>query len=458
MEWLDFTEAGEAPSARTGHKVEYSPSSDSLLMFGGADDDGAMFSLRLTELGSAAKPTLTWSRLEIANTPPLARSFHTLNLIDDRLFVFAGKTVEENVSDLYICTKGRWCRPLYDGQINVRGHASAVLHDKLIVFGGVRDHADRPSRPVEDKPSEDSQAPTSRYQRISKKLFFLNVLEIRDEAADGDFKFKLVTVGDSGVGKSCLLTRFVQDVYSDFHVSTIGVDFKSIVSMIKGKLCTLQLWDTAGQERFSGVTGNYYRNADGFVLVYDATRRESFDHIEQWMEQIQEHHECGPGTVKLLIGNKSDLVPQLQVTEAEARKVADKIGAMYVTTSAKTASNVDAAFLSAANKLVENRRRQGQARKATSMGGGTSIEGGGGRVSLGSSGGPARGRAATGGCGGCAGGGGGGGFGMGGGGEGSGGRERNDRTTMRDREGGTSRYEEEESRALTAGGGGRGMR
>ena len=68
-------------------------------------------------------------------------------------------------------------------------------------------------------------------------------------------------VGDSGVGKSCLLTRFVQDVYSDFHVSTIGVDFKNVVTMVKGKLVKLQLWDTAGQERFSVVTGNYYRTA-----------------------------------------------------------------------------------------------------------------------------------------------------------------------------------------------------
>lgn len=84
--------------------------------------------------------------------------------------------------------------------------------------------------------------------------------------------------------------------------------------MVKGKLVTMQLWDTAGQERYSGVTGNYYRNADGFVVVYDATRRETFDHVLNWMRQIQEHHELGPDTVKLLIGNKQDLVRQIAVS------------------------------------------------------------------------------------------------------------------------------------------------
>merc|ERR1712039_978523 len=108
--------------------------------------------------------------------------------------------------------------------------------------------------------------------RISKKLFFLNVLEVKGGVAEGDFKFKLVTVGDSGVGKSCLLTRFVQDFYSDFHVSTNGG---------------------------------------------------SFDHVEQWMGQVQQHHECGPSTVKILIGNKADMVadapPNKVVSEEEGR-------------------------------------------------------------------------------------------------------------------------------------------
>merc|ERR1712176_791659 len=158
----------------------------------------------------------------------------------------------------------------------------------------------------------------------------------------GDFKFKLVTVGDSGVGKSCLLTRFVQDFYSDFHVSTIGVDFKTVITMVKGRLVKLQLWDTAGQERFSVVTGNYYRNSDGFVFVYDSTNRDSFDHVEQWMGQVQQHHECGPSTVKVLIGNKADMVaeapPNKVVSEEEGRAKAEAMGAFFISTSAKAAA------------------------------------------------------------------------------------------------------------------------
>lgn len=255
----------------------------------------------------------------------------------------------------------RWARPLYEGQVNVRAHASSVLHDKLIVFGGVRDKITTSSR---------KGAPPDVEPRISKKLFFLNVLEVKGGVAEGDFKFKLVTVGDSGVGKSCLLTRFVQDFYSDFHVSTIGVDFKTVVTMVKGRLVKLQLWDTAGQERFSVVTGNYYRNSDGFIFVYDATNRASFDHVEQWLGQVQQHHECGPTTVKILVANKMDMVNELAVSEDEGRAKAETIGAFFVGTSAKTAANVDMAFLTGAQNLVETRRKQKQQPKAAPGSGG----------------------------------------------------------------------------------------
>lgn len=237
------------------------------------------------------------------------------------------------------------------------------MHDKIIVFGGVRDKRDKKEVIVE--------------QKISKKLFFLNVLAIRGGVGagggEGDFKFKLVTVGDSGVGKSCLLTRFVQDFYSDFHVSTIGVDFKTVVTMVKGKLVKLQLWDTAGQERFSVVTGNYYRNSDGFIFVYDATNRTSFENVDRWLEQVQQHHDCGPSTIKILVGNKYDLRDQIQVHESEAKLKAEKLGAIFMSTSAKTAANVDMTFLTAANNLVEMRRATSAQQKTAhgaAMGGG----------------------------------------------------------------------------------------
>merc|ERR1712217_223903 len=288
------------------------------------------------------------------------RSFHTFDLIGKWGFAFAGST-PTSISDLYILDvpNMRWARPLYEGQVNVRAHASSVLHDKLIVFGGVRDKITQSSK---------KGAPPDIEPRISKKLFFLNVLEVKGGVSEGDFKFKLVTVGDSGVGKSCLLTRFVQDLYSDFHVSTIGVDFKTVTTMVKGRIVKLQLWDTAGQERFSVVTGNYYRNSDGFIFVYDATNRASFDHVEQWLGQVQQHHECGPTTIKILVANKSDLASEIVVSEAEGRAKATEIGAFFVATSAKTAANVDMDFLTAAQNLVETRKKQKQQPKTLQLG------------------------------------------------------------------------------------------
>lgn len=105
------------------------------------------------------------------------------------------------------------------------------------------------------------------------------------------------------------------------------------------------------------VTGNYYRNSDGFIFVYDATNRASFDHVDQWLGQVQQHHECGPTTMKILVGNKHDLKSELCITEAEGRAKAEAIGAHFVSTSAKTAANVDMAFLTAAQNLVEIRRQ-----------------------------------------------------------------------------------------------------
>jgi Ras-related protein Rab-1A len=325
-----------------------SPDDDQFFVFGGTKvsggpEVGSLYAFKLS--------TNTWSTVQVAGTPPLERSFHSFDLIGKWGFIFAG-TTSSSISDLYIfdIPNLRWTRPLYEGQVNLTAHASSVLHDKLIIFGGVRNKG---SDKADTEP------------RISKKLFFLNVLVVKSGVSEGDFKFKLVTVGDSGVGKSCLLTRFVQDFYSDFHVSTIGVDFKTVITMVKGRLVKLQLWDTAGQERFSVVTGNYYRNSDGFVFVYDATNRASFDHVEQWLSQVQQHHECGATTIKILIGNKCDMTSELVVTEAEGRAKADQMGAYFIATSAKTAANVDMAFLTAAQNLVETRKQQKAAQPKT---------------------------------------------------------------------------------------------
>lgn len=170
---------------------------------------------------------------------------------------------------------------------------------------------------------------------------------------DYDYLFKLVLIGDSGVGKSCLLLRFADDNFTDSYISTIGVDFRFRTITIDDKTVKLQIWDTAGQERFRTITSAYYRGADGIIMIYDVTSSESFDHVEEWLSEVDRY--ANENTSKLLVGNKADLVEEKQVSEEMAQSFADKLGISFLETSAKTATNVDAAFLTMAQELIKTR-------------------------------------------------------------------------------------------------------
>jgi len=122
---------------------------------------------------------------------------------------------------------------------------------------------------------------------------------------DFDFLYKLLIIGDSGVGKSCLLLRFADDIFTDSFISTIGVDFKIKTIDIDGAKVKLQIWDTAGQERFRTITSSYYRGAHGIIVVYDVTEQKSFANITKWLKEIETF--AGPAVQKVLVGNKSDL-------------------------------------------------------------------------------------------------------------------------------------------------------
>lgn len=165
--------------------------------------------------------------------------------------------------------------------------------------------------------------------------------------------FKLVLIGDSGVGKSCLLLRFADDNFTDSYISTIGVDFRFRTITIDDKTVKLQIWDTAGQERFRTITSAYYRGADGIIMVYDVTSAESFDHVEEWLSEVDRY--ANESTVKLLVGNKADLVEEKQVPEDTAQGFSEKLGIPFLETSAKTATNVDAAFLTMAKELIKTK-------------------------------------------------------------------------------------------------------
>ncbi|KAL8253179.1 hypothetical protein R6Q59_036957 [Mikania micrantha] len=158
-----------------------------------------------------------------------------------------------------------------------------------------------------------------------------------------DYLFKLLLIGDSGVGKSCLLLRFADDSYIDSYISTIGVDFKIRTVEQDGKTIKLQIWDTAGQERFRTITSSYYRGAHGIIIVYDVTDLESFNNVKQWLSEIDRY--ASENVNKLLVGNKCDLTESRAVSYDTAKEFADNIGIPFMETSAKDATNVEHAFM-----------------------------------------------------------------------------------------------------------------
>jgi len=174
---------------------------------------------------------------------------------------------------------------------------------------------------------------------------------------DYDHLFKLVLIGDSNCGKSSLLLRFADDAFSDNYITTIGVDFRFKTIPVDKRTVKLQIWDTAGQERFRTITSAYYRGADGIVLVYDVTDRETFAHVDEWLAEVNRY--VTDSTVKILIGNKCDLTEERQVAAEEGKKKAEELGMRFLETSAKAATNVQEAFEAAAAALISKRQAAG---------------------------------------------------------------------------------------------------
>mmetsp|Transcript_5727 Transcript_5727/g.10274 ORF Transcript_5727/g.10274 Transcript_5727/m.10274 type:complete len:207 (+) Transcript_5727:405-1025(+) len=162
-------------------------------------------------------------------------------------------------------------------------------------------------------------------------------------ATDFDLLFKLLLIGDSGVGKSALLVRFSDNTFSESYISTIGVDFKIRTVKKDGKNVKLQIWDTAGQERFKTITSSYYRGAHGIIIVYDITNKSSFDNVSSWLREVGRF--ANENVCMLLVGNKCDLVNDRAVERSTAEEFAEKEGMRYIETSAKNSLNVEEAFL-----------------------------------------------------------------------------------------------------------------
>ncbi|KAJ2347377.1 ras GTPase, partial [Coemansia sp. RSA 2618] len=161
----------------------------------------------------------------------------------------------------------------------------------------------------------------------------------------------LLLIGDSGVGKSCLLLRFADDTYTESYISTIGVDFKIRTIELDGKTVKLQIWDTAGQERFRTITSSYYRGAHGIIVVYDVTDTDTFTNVKQWLQEIDRY--ASEGVNKLLVGNKSDLEDKRAVDFTEAQEFAKSLNISFLETSAKDSTNVESAFLTMARQIKD---------------------------------------------------------------------------------------------------------
>ncbi|KAF5184132.1 Ras-related protein rgp1 [Thalictrum thalictroides] len=164
-----------------------------------------------------------------------------------------------------------------------------------------------------------------------------------------DYVFKVVLIGDSAVGKSQLLARFARNEFSLDSKATIGVEFQTRTLVIDHKTVKAQIWDTAGQERYRAVTSAYYRGAVGAMLVYDMTKRQSFDHVARWLEELRGH--ADKNIVIMLIGNKSDLTTLRTVSTEDAKEFAQRENLFFMETSALEATNVETAFLTVLTEI-----------------------------------------------------------------------------------------------------------
>jgi small GTP-binding protein len=189
-------------------------------------------------------------------------------------------------------------------------------------------------------------------QPVAKSTDNVNGKKKEESKEEFDVYVKILLLGDSGVGKTCLLKRYKDNNYKHNFISTVGIDYKVHYTNIDNKRVKCQIWDTAGQERFHVITRAYYKGSHGIVLVFDITEKSTFTNIEYWMKNISQH--ANTNVQIILVGNKSDLAKKRQVTAEEAEAVATKYNILYFETSAKTGSNVDNTFYNVSKLIIEN--------------------------------------------------------------------------------------------------------
>ena len=171
-----------------------------------------------------------------------------------------------------------------------------------------------------------------------------------------DFIFKLVLIGDSGVGKTNILSRYLTNQFSASTQPTVGVEFGSKIIKKGEKLIKLQIWDTAGQERYKSITSAYYKGAKGAFVVYDISRKSTFDNVDKWINELKNNG--SEDVFILLVGNKSDLNDQREISEEEVKKKAEVYNIAFCETSALKGKNIEFAFESLIDKITEKLEKE----------------------------------------------------------------------------------------------------
>ncbi|XP_065073314.1 ras-related protein Rab-1A-like isoform X1 [Ochlerotatus camptorhynchus] len=171
--------------------------------------------------------------------------------------------------------------------------------------------------------------------------------------SDNNDYFKLVLLGNAGVGKTCIFFRLAENKYMENTTATIGADSKTKTIQLDGETIEVLILDTAGQERYRSMAPWYYRQADGIIIVYDCTNKKSFDSVNSWLKEIDEH--ANENVTKLLVGNKCDLQTQKVVDTTTAMEYANQLAIPFLETSTKNATNVEQAFMTMVSEM-KNRR------------------------------------------------------------------------------------------------------
>jgi len=174
--------------------------------------------------------------------------------------------------------------------------------------------------------------------------------DAQNERSEYDHLFKILLIGDSAVGKSSILRRFTDNDFEEDRPCTIGVDFKTKLFLVDGKRINLTVWDTAGQEKFRSLTSSYYRGTQGIMLVYDVTRRSTFDSLTHWMKEI-DMYSTNRDAIILLVGNRVDKANR-EVSAEEGGKFAKTHNMAFIECSAKTTLNIQQAFSDLASKIL----------------------------------------------------------------------------------------------------------